>query len=504
MKLKLRLLLLGSSLPLLVSAQRERPNIVFLFADDMGYGDVSALNENSKLNTPNIDKIASEGVAFTDAHSCSSVSSPSRYGLLTGRYSWRSTLKSGVLDGYSESIIKHDRRTVANILHEEGYVTGCFGKWHLGWHWQRTSGERDSVDFTKKITDGPTDHGFDTFFGIPASLDMAPYVYINDNKVTGLPNRITQGTSLNEFGFWRKGPTGADFNHADVLQTVTNHAIDFIKDNYNRPFFVYLPFPAPHTPILPSNKYKGKSKLNDYGDFVLMVDDMVGQIERTLDSLNLTKNTILIFSTDNGCSPAAKVGQLEAKGHYPSYIYRGYKADLFEGGHRVPLLVQWQDKIKHHIVDTTVSLCDFYATVADIIGYHLQDNEAEDSYSLLPLFYQKGKYERDATVSQSIDGEFTIRQGNWKLLFSPTSGGWSSPKPDLADSIIEKLPKVQLYDISNDPGERTNLYKSNPQTIKSLTSLFKEYLKNGRSRKGSKQRNDPCGEWKQIKIFNND
>lgn len=249
----------------------KKPNIVFIFADDMGYGDVSALNENSKLKTTNIDRIANEGVIFTDAHSSSSVSTPSRYSLLTGRYNWRSDLKDGVLYGYDKALIPHSRRTIANVLGECGYQTAAIGKWHLGWDWNNIEAGPENVDFSQPITNGPTTRGFDYYYGISASLDMAPYVYVENDKVTALPDRETVNTGM---GFWRKGPTGADFDHEQTLPHLIDKAVGYIHDKSKegKPFYLYLPLPAPHTPILPIKEYQGKSGLNPYGDFVLMVE----------------------------------------------------------------------------------------------------------------------------------------------------------------------------------------------------------------------------------------
>lgn len=356
------LLSLGSMAVLSGCAQQpqeqKKPNIVFIFADDMGYGDVSALNENSKIQTTNIDRIASEGVTFTDAHSSSSVSTPSRYSLLTGRYNWRSDLKSGVLMGYNKALISPDRRTIASVLRDQGYQTACIGKWHLGWDWNNIEAGKDSVDFSKPITNGPTTRGFDYFYGIIASLDMAPYVYVENDMPTALPDRETVNDGMK---YWRKGPTASDFDHEQTLPNFINRAVDYIHDKSkeDKPFYLYLPLPAPHTPILPIKEYQGKSGLNPYGDFVLMVDDMVGKVMKALKAAGVEENTIIVFSTDNGCSPQAKFDELQAKGHYPSYIYRGHKADLFDGGHRIPCVVRWPARVKPHVVDQTVCLTDF-------------------------------------------------------------------------------------------------------------------------------------------------
>lgn len=497
------LLSLGSMAVLSGCAQQpqeqKKPNIVFIFADDMGYGDVSAFNENSKIQTTNIDRIANEGVAFTDAHSSSSVSTPSRYSLLTGRYNWRSDLKSGVLMGYNKALIAPDRRTIASVLRDQGYQTACIGKWHLGWDWNNIEAGKDSVDFSKPITNGPTTRGFDYFYGIIASLDMAPYVYVENDMPTALPDRETVNDGMK---YWRKGPTASDFDHEQTLPNFINRAVDYIHDKSkdDKPFYLYLPLPAPHTPILPIKEYQGKSGLNPYGDFVLMVDDMVGKVMNALKEAGVDDNTILVFSTDNGCSPQAKFDELQEKGHYPSYIYRGHKADLFDGGHRIPCAVRWPAKIKPHTVNQTVCLTDFFATFATIADYQLKDSEGEDSYNILPLLLneKEGDVIREATVHHSINGDFTIRKGKWKLLLSPSSGGWSFPKPGTDDEVIETLPLIQLYNMKTDPAEKNNVYAEHPEVVKELKDLMIKYVKEGRSTPGTPQKNDGPEVWKQL------
>lgn len=497
------LLSLGSMAVLSGCAQQQqeqkKPNIVFIFADDMGYGDVSALNENSKIQTTNIDRIASEGVTFTDAHSSSSVSTPSRYSLLTGRYNWRSDLKSGVLMGYNKALISPDRRTIASVLRDQGYQTACIGKWHLGWDWNNIEAGKDSVDFSKPITNGPTTRGFDYFYGIIASLDMAPYVYVENDMPTALPDRETVNDGMK---YWRKGPTASDFDHEQTLPNFINRAVDYIHDKSkeDKPFYLYLPLPAPHTPILPIKEYQGKSGLNPYSDFVLMVDDMVGKVMKALKEAGVEENTIIVFSTDNGCSPQAKFDELQAKGHYPSYIYRGHKADLFDGGHRIPCVVRWPARVKPHVVDQTVCLTDFFATFAAVADYQLRDSEGEDSYNILPLLLneKEGEVIREATVHHSINGDFTIRKGEWKLLLSPGSGGWSFPKPGTDDEVIKTLPSVQLYNMQSDPAEKNNVYAEHPEVVKELKDLMIKYVKEGRSTPGTPQKNDGPEVWKQL------
>ena len=472
-----------------ISKEVKKPNIIFILADDLGYGDVSALNENSKIKTANIDRLVSQGVSFADAHSSSAVCTPTRYGILTGRYNWRSNLKAGVLMGYSKPLIPKERRTMASFLKEEDYQTACIGKWHLGWTWNNIEKGKDSINYAMPIKDGPTTLGFDYFYGISGSLDMDPYVYVENDKPTALPNRITQNSGMK---VWRKGPTASDFVHEQTLPNIISRAENYIteKSKSKSPFFLYLPLTAPHTPILPSAEFQGKSGLNAYGDFVLMVDAMLGKVLSAVEKAGISENTIVVFTSDNGCSPSANFGELKAKGHNPSYIFRGHKADLFDGGHRIPCVVRWPARIKTHKVDQTVCLNDFMATFANVTGYKLKDNEGEDSYNLMPLLLNTNPQPaiREATVHHSIDGAFTIRKGEWKLLFSAGSGGWSSPKSN--EPNYKSLPPVQLYNLKSDPGEAKNLYAEFPAVVAELTALMKKYIQDGRSTPGAPQKND--------------
>ena len=489
--LKVFLPLFGAALTTMpaVGKAAKNPNIIFILADDLGYGDVSAFNRDSKIATRNIDRLANQGVSFTDAHSSSAVCTPTRYGILTGRYNWRSTLKSGVLYGYSPALIPHDRRTVASLLREENYQTACIGKWHLGWEWNNIEKGKDSIDYHKPIKNGPTTLGFDYFYGFSGSLDMDPYVYVENDKPTALPNRITQGTGMK---MWRKGPTASDFDHEQTLPNLISRAEKYIgeKARAKKPFFLYLALPAPHTPILPIKEFQGKSGLNPYGDFVLMVDAMVGRVLAKVDKAGISENTIVVFTSDNGCSPSANFAELKAKGHNPSYIYRGHKADLFDGGHRIPCIVRWPAKFKPHLVEQTICLTDFFATFSAITGYQVKDNEGEDSYNILPLLLntRPQKNIHEATVHHSIDGNFTIRKGDWKLLFSAGSGGWSSPKQN--EKNYKSLPPLQLYNLKSDPGESKNLCSEYPDMVIELKTLMLKYIKDGRSTPGTAQKND--------------
>lgn len=473
----------------LFSQQSKLPNVIYILADDLGYGDISHLNKQSKIYTPNIDKLASEGISFTDAHSNSAVCTPTRYGILTGRYAWRTWMKKGVLWSYDKPLIDKKRETVATLFKKKGYATACIGKWHLGLDWGvDKNGNRN---FKAPLTGTPNDLGFDEFYGITASLDIPPYFYIKNRHITATTIDSIKGTSGK--GFWREGPIGNDFKHKQVLPHLTEKAVTYIEkqSKTDTPFFLYFPLPAPHTPILPSPEFKGKSAAGEYGDFVLMVDDVIKQLEEVLREKNISENTVIIFTSDNGFSPAANLQEQLDYGHQPSAVFRGHKADIFEGGHRIPFIVKWPKQINAGTTSKEiVCLTDFMATTGAIIGEKLSDNSAEDSYNILPVLLGKkqNKPIREATVHHSIEGVFSIRQGNWKLIFGPGSGGWSNPTPKKARN--EHLPLLQLYNLKNDISEKNNIAELHPTIVEKLTLLMQEYVINGRSTKGKPQKND--------------
>ena len=475
-----------------------RPNIVYILADDMGYGDVSCLNEGGKIRTEHLDRMARGGIVFRDAHATSAVCTPSRYSILTGRYNWRSTLKRGVLWGYDAPLIERGRMTVASFLKSQGYRTACVGKWHLGWTWPKKGPGMDEVDFAQPIGDGPTTVGFDQFFGISASLDMPPYVYVRDDAVTAMPDRTVAATTGK--GFYRAGPISPDFEFEDVLPRMTREAVSFIdtQAKSDAPFFLYFPLPAPHTPILPVKEFQGKSGTNAYGDFCVQVDAVVGQVAAALERNGVADNTILVFTSDNGCSPMADFAELGAAGHNPSYVFRGHKADIYEGGHRIPLIVRWPEGIAPgRVCEEPVCLCDLLATCAGILGERLPEDAGEDSVSNLPLWRgrQGGAPVREAVVHSSMDGSLSIRRGRWKLEMCPGSGGWSAPAPGPA---CEGLPPVQLYDLAADIGERRNVQAEHPEVVKEMREMLLRYVIEGRSTPGAPQRNTGPAEWEPL------
>lgn len=477
--------------------QSKLPNIIYILADDLGYGDISAFNPDAAWKTLHIDRIAEEGMMFTDAHTGSAVCTPTRYGVLTGRYAWRTRLKEGVLWSWDEPLIGSQELTVGKLLQQHGYITACIGKWHLGLGWQYHEGVADSVDFSKPVTGGPTTLGFDEFFGITASLDIPPYVYLENDRPTVIPTLYTENTS--KMGWWRKGLTGGDFDHKQVLPLLTEKAVNFIDRTVARkngkPFFLYFPLPAPHTPIIPVREFKGTSGTNLYGDFMLQVDWTVGEILKALDRHEIASKTLIIFTSDNGCSPEADFEELASFGHKPSYIFRGAKADIFEGGHRVPFAVRWPGHIEPGSSNLQViCLTDLLATAAAVVGDTLPADAGVDSYSLLPALL--GKQEgpiREATVHHSIDGSFAIRKGKWKLILCAGSGGWSEPKPGSLEE--SQLPPCQLYDLDADMGETRNLYADHPAITDSLKQLLESYIHQGRSTPGPPQPFERSSQW---------
>jgi arylsulfatase A-like enzyme len=477
---------------ILAADRAARPNVVVILADDLGYGDVQCLNPVGKIPTPYLDRLAAAGMIFTDAHSGSAVCTPTRYGLLTGRYSWRSRLKSGVLGGMSPPLIEPGRLTVPAFLQQQGYHTACIGKWHLGMGWSLKPGEvpfNDNiengehgwrVDFSQPIARGPNDVGFDYFFGIAASLDMVPYTFIENDRVIEIPTENKAFPLM--FGrtdsMTRRGPGGASFEAEDVLPTLTRKAVEYLEQHAadsqaGKPFFLYVPLNAPHTPIAPTKEWRGKSGLNSYADFVMQTDASLGAVLEALDRLALAQDTLVVFTSDNGCSPEAKFDELLAKGHNPSADFRGTKADIFDGGHRVPFLVRWPGRVQPGTTsDQLICLNDLFATCAEMLGQTLPDTAAEDSVSILPALEGRAtKPLREALVHHSINGSFAIRQGNWKLVLCPDSGGWSAPRPGSPDA--KALPPVQLYDLSQDIGETDNVQALHPEIVTRLTNLLK-------------------------------
>jgi len=488
-------------------ARRRRgagPNIVLILADDLGYGDPGCNNPESKIPMPNVNSIAARGVRFTDAHSPSAVCTPTRYGILTGRYAWRTWLQRGVIGGYTPPLIEPDRTTTASFLKGRGYATGFFGKWHLGLGWTRVNGftpawqdaEKFSkgswqdadpktglnVDFTKSVRGGPLDHGFDeAYFSAACSTIDGPFVFIDKDRTVGIPNKqvsefydMTKG----EEGSPRPGWIAPGFKLEDVDLHFTQKTIEFMdrsrRESPAKPFFAALCLSAPHTPWLPPDLVKGKSQDGPRGDLVMLADRCTGEIVKALARLGATGNTLLIFTSDNGPHPGTH-------GHKSEGGLRGLKSQIWEGGHRIPFVAQWPERIKPgRTSGEPICQVDLLATFAGLTGGELSEDAGPDSYDISPILLGTTSRApiREALVSHSENGTFAIRQGEWKLILdNKTSGGWMAPagKPPVPGS------PGQLYNLAEDPLESDDLWEKRPEIVARLTALLEKYKKDGRS-----------------------
>jgi arylsulfatase A len=456
-------------------AAARLPNIVYVLADDLGWGDLGCYNQRSAIPTPNADRLAKQGVRFTDMHSPSAVCSPTRYGIMTGRYCWRSALKKGVLWGYSPNLIENGRLTVPRMLRRAGYYTAGVGKWHLG------LGRREKTDYEQPLRPGPLDHGFDYYFGIPASLDMEPYLYFENDRAAEKLVAKTEGRKDPRGVFWRPGPMAPHFNFQEVLPTLADKTISILRERAARPqpFFLYFAMTAPHTPWVPKNAYVGRSKAGLYGDFVCQVDDVLGRLLRALDETGAAENTLVIFTSDNGAD--WKPEDKARFAHRANADWRGEKADIWDGGHRIPFLARWPGHIPEGSVsDQLGCLTDLMATAAALSRQRLPENAGEDSYNMLPaMLGTAARPIREAIVHHSNAGMFSIRQDEWKLELGLGSGGFSEP------AHIDPVPggpQGQLYNIAEDPGETDNLWLKHPEIVKRLAALLERYQRQGYSR----------------------
>lgn len=459
---------------------KDIPNIVYIICDDLGYGDIQTLNpQKGKILTPAVDALAKEGMTFTDAHSTSAVCTPSRYSLLTGRYSWRSRLQDGVLSGGDEldPLIAENTTTVPKMLKKAGYNTAAMGKWHLGFSFVDDEGKPHEVYEGKKIIgppigstvpDGPITRGFDSYIGFHHSRAMK--TIIKDDKVIEHMEPIK------------------------MLQFLGENAKNYIekRSEEEEPFFLYLALNSPHSPVVPSEEWQGKSGMGSYADFVMETDYVVGKVLEALKDNGLEENTIVFFTSDNGCSaPVSKAGKLEREfGHYPSANFRGYKSDIWEGGHRIPFIVKWPGKIEANSTnDQLISQASLMATCAAISGVEIEENEGVDSYSILPLLENSNaKTDYELVVHHSIKGKFSIRNEKWKLELTSGSGGWSGPTDKKA--LENGLPEVQLYNMKEDAEETTNVSEKYPEVVKELTAELKQIVEKGRSTPGASLTND--------------
>jgi len=493
---------------------KKKPNIILVLIDDLGYGDLSCTNSDSKIRTKNIDRLGAEGMICTDAHASSAVCSPSRYALLTGRYNWRSRLKKTVLPGTSPPLIEEGRLTLPEMLKQCGYKTACVGKWHLGMDWatrpevqpsyelfDKISDRPDlGLDYTKPIKNGPNAKGFDYFFGMTASLDQAPYVFIENDLPQSYPTRIIGSEDCDHsmpssMFLCDKGPASEDFDVKQAVPACDEKVLELIDGfaKQDEPFFLYYPSLAVHGPLVPADEYVGKSGIGAYGDFVLQVDGFVGKLMDKLEEKELADDTIVIFTSDNGCSTIVDFAALAKFGHHPSYHFRGAKADIWEGGHRIPYIIKWPEYIKPgSICDETFCLVDMFATFAEVNSYQYPDEAAEDSISVLSLFEGKKEPIRDYLVHHALFGYFSIRHKDWKLELCAGSGSFNYP---VEGKDTEDMPPMQLYNLRDDIAEKTNLCNQYPEIVEELKAVLTNYITNGRSTPGKPQKNFPCENW---------
>jgi arylsulfatase A len=495
------------------NTQTKLPNIVLIFVDDLGYGDVSCLNPEAKLSTPAIDRLAKEGIVFTEAHASGSVCTPSRYGLLTGRYAFRAEYQQGPR-GFLAPVIEPGRETLATILKNNGYTTACIGKWHLGLDWQTTDGangvsinpetRRSNADFTKPVGSGPNSYGFNYSFIHPASTDMTPYMFIKNHQVIDTniimtddiyPNHLEDTkfdwdyAKLGEedvyWGrgiWWRKGEISESFRVEECLPAILDEGLNFIEkqaiDDSSDPFFLYLPLTGPHTPWLPSKPFKGKSPMEYYGDFVRDIDLVVERVTQKLAELEIAGETMIIFTSDNGAPwPEQDIKRYQ---HNANYSRRGQKGDVWDGGHHVPLIIRYPDRVKGgKIYDHLISLTDLFATIADLTGCELSNNSGEDSFSFMDVLNgHTEKVVRDHMVHNSSRDLYALRKDGWKFIDGLGSGGFTKPgriRPKAND------PKGQLYDITTDSLESNNLYETKQDIVTKMDSELKKIIDQGHS-----------------------
>ena len=491
-----------------------KPNIVVIYADDLGYGDVSCYNpQRGKIPTPHIDRLAAQGMRFTDGHSSSGVCSPSRYALLTGRYHWRTRLQAGIVGLWGQPLIAADRMTIAGLVKSQGYRSACIGKWHLGWDWPIDSkqmpllrfprGKSRNVTatpahreawravFSQPIAGGPTTRGFDAYFGTDVP-NWPPYCFIENDRTQGIPSEFLPARLLQNHQASLQGPALKDWKLEPILPALGERAAAFLTRAARgpEPFLLYMPLTSPHTPLAVSDAWKGKSDLTTYADFVMQTDAVVGQVLQSLEESGAASNTLVLFTSDNGCAPYIGVPEMESKGHYPSGPLRGYKSDAWEGGHRIPFIVRWPGVVTPGTVcDQLVHQADLLATCASILDVTLPANAGEDSVSLLPLLRGIDRPVRETAVSQSSRGLLAIRRGQWKLILGPGSGGWGKGRDEQP---------AQLYRLDNDLAESHNLYAEQPKIAAELTALMEALVRKGRSTPGEPQSNDVPVKWKRF------
>ena len=503
----------GESIALAEKQITHDPNIVIVLADDLGYGDVACYNPtHGKIRTPHLDQFASQGMRFTDAHSSSAVCSQSRYSLLTGRYHWRTWLQSGIVNKFGAPLIAPDRVTLADLVRERGYQTACIGKWHMGWNWPIPRGRerefladpRNTSDpphestqqlwhevFSQQIGGGPLECGFDSFFGVDLP-NFPPFCYIDGDRTVGIPSEVLPAELMTNNLADYSRPAVRNWRLDPILPEIGDRACQFISESakQRKPFFLYLPITAPHTPLAVNKEWQRKSGLNAYADFVMETDALIGRVLRALEESQVAESTFVLISSDNGCAPYVGIDELASKGHCPNWPYRGFKTDIWEGGHRVPFMVRWPRSVKAGTTcNALVQQMDTLATVAELLNITLPPSVGEDSVSYLPLLLGSKPATRVSAVNQSIHGLFAVRQGPWKLILGPGSGGWakgSDEKPQ------------QLYHVDDDPTEERNLFGKHPELEKQLAQLMEKIVTDGRSTPGPVQQNDVPVDWRKF------
>lgn len=462
------------------SKPQANPNILVILADDLGYGDPSCFNSRSKIPTPNIDRLAREGLRFTDAHAPAALCHPSRYGLMTGRYPFRTDITRWP----TQPLIEPGQLTIASFLRDQGYHTAMVGKWHLGF---REHG------YDQPLPGGPLDCGFDRFFGLRASTDIPPYFYIRGDRAVAAPTahidgNQSEGWSPIQGRFWREGGIAPGMTLADVLPTSTDEACAVLRAQAGepaaarQPLLLYLAFTAPHTPWLPSAEFAGKSGAGTYGDFVMMVDAQLGRVLAVLDEAGMTPNTLLIFTSDNG--PVWYPSDVKRLGHDAAGGLRGMKADAWEAGHRMPLIVRWPERVNPGTVTRqTICFTDLLATFAEICGASLPVGAGPDSFSFLPVLEGRQPEEKPVrgpiVMQAGSSPAMMIRSGDWKLINQLGSGGFSQPKnlkPQPGG------PTGQLYNLRDDLAETQNLYLKHPDIVARLEAEMQRIVKAGQSR----------------------
>jgi arylsulfatase A len=500
------------------ATKTDKPNIVVILADDLGYGDVQCYNpQRGKIPTPNIDRLAQQGMRFTDAHSSSGVCSPTRYSLLTGRYHWRTYLQAGIVTVFGAPLIAPDRLTIGGLAKQHGYRTACIGKWHLGRDWPVTPEQRKFLPgprkkdgrnksdkasendegpvaapeniaawqdiFSKPIPGGPAARGFDTCFGVDVP-NWPPYCFIENDRTVGIPSEFLPARLFKANQASTQGPALKGWKLEAILPALGDRACAYVAESAKAgaPFLLYMPLTSPHTPLAVNEPWRGKSGLNAYADFVMETDAVVGRVLEAIEKSGAANNTLVVFTSDNGCAHYIGTAELEQKGHYPSGPLRGYKSDAWEGGHRMPFIVRWPGVVKPgSICGQIVEQADLMATFADVLGSKLRDNVGEDSFSLLPLLKGGDKPVRENAVSCSISGVPSVRSGSWKLILAPGSGGWT--KGDSGQPI-------QLYNLAEDLGETKNLAAEQPERVEQMNMLLEKLITDGRSTPGAVQKND--------------